>query len=104
MKSKEDKVLCKLFWGKDWVEKQIAGGGLMNLAMVVIAIYLGLNSVYSCTNCGGLCQITEGMKTATQVVMTRLKGSEERVITKQCPHCHTTNEFKPLIDRSIKED
>lgn len=77
----------------------------MNLTLYVKAIYLGLNSIYSCTNCGGLCQITEDMKTDGQLVLSRLKGQDSNTaITKKCPFCGKQSEFKPLIDRKMREE
>ncbi len=55
-------------------------------------------SIYSCSNCGGMIQITPGTTNVQNSVMAKLTKH------RQCPYCHEITDFFSIFERALGRD
>ena len=74
---------------------------MTSMIRYVKIILMTIHSLYSCQECGGICQINEDMKTDGQRVIKRLANNKG--VSRRCPYCGEVAEFRRVTRNHMEE-
>ena len=62
------------------------------------AMFSAFSTLYTCQNCGGLCQITADLIKPKDQVLTRMtQVSDQDLVSKDCPYCKERTNFQRFM-------